>query len=436
MKNLNIAIIGAGTAGLAAASLLAAQGHHIHLYEKVSELEPVGAGLLLQPAGLAVFEHLGVLEHALTLGTMVSGLEGQLSGGDLLINSHYKQADPRFYGLGIHRATLCHVLESKAREYTNHIEWHMQHEIAELEQREDGVSLIGTTQGLSFTHHCDLVLIANGARSQLRPQSWVKLNKPYPWGAKWIIVPECEVLNPQILHQFYHRSNIMMGVMPTGAVPNQPEQRLSSIFWSLPSNQLESFLQTPKQQQQWLHDVSKHWPKVAEWLEHLIPHADHQQAWLSANYRDVVLSKLGEGRIGLMGDAAHAMSPQLGQGANMALLDAWAISQAVLQISQNNQAFNHEALWQHYHELRLSSVRFYQFFSRLLTPFYQSNHTWTGPLRDLSFRAMYQLPFFRKEMAITISGLKTGAFGQMNYADIARRPIIQTNELLVDLKFD
>ena len=137
-----------------------------------------------------------------------------------------------------------------------------------------------------------------------------------------------------------------------------------------------------------------------------------------------------------MGDAAHAMSPQLGQGANMALLDAWAISQAVMQISQSNQEFNHEALWQRYHELRLSSVRFYQFFSRLLTPFYQSNHAWTGPLRDLSFRAMYQLPFFRKEMAITISGLKTGAFGQMNYADIARRPIIQTNELLVDLKFD
>ncbi len=101
------------TAGLAAAAMLAAQGHQICLYEKVSQLEPVGAGLLLQPAGLAVFEHLGILEHALSLGAVVTGLEGQLAGGDLLINSHYRQADQRSYGLGIHRATLCHVLASK-----------------------------------------------------------------------------------------------------------------------------------------------------------------------------------------------------------------------------------------------------------------------------------------------------------------------------------
>ncbi len=77
----------------------------------------------------------------------------------------------------------------------------------------------------------------------------------------------------------------------------------------------------------------------------------------------------------------------------------------------------------------LSSVRFYQFFSRLLTPFYQSNHAWTGPLRDLSFRAMYQLPLFSvRKWPSPFQDLKTGAFGQMNYADIARRPrSIQTN---------
>ncbi len=147
----------------------------------------------------------------------------------------------------------------------------------------------------------------------------------------------------------------------------------------------------------------------------------------------MVLSKLGEGRIGILGDAAHAMSPQLGQGANMALLDAWATSQALLQYQQD---FSLQNRWQQYHQLRLPSVRFYQFFSRLLTPFYQSHHRWTAPLRDISFRAMYQLPFFRKEMAITISGLKTGACGQMNYADIARKSADDSAAELRNLKFD
>jgi len=49
-------IIGAGTAGLATAILLARQNIQVSILEKASELEPVGAGLLLQPSGLAVLE--------------------------------------------------------------------------------------------------------------------------------------------------------------------------------------------------------------------------------------------------------------------------------------------------------------------------------------------------------------------------------------------
>ena len=55
MKSIHFAIVGAGTAGIASAILLAKQNIQVTLFEKVTELEPVGAGLLLQPAGLAVF---------------------------------------------------------------------------------------------------------------------------------------------------------------------------------------------------------------------------------------------------------------------------------------------------------------------------------------------------------------------------------------------
>jgi len=418
MKLPHFAIIGAGTAGLASAILLAREGHHVTLFEQVETLSPVGAGLLLQPAGLAVFEHLGVLEHALQFGARVTGLEGQLADKRLLVNSHYHQAGSNLYGLGIHRATLCHVLTQKLAEYSSHVTWRMNHSIESIQESAHAVRLFGTHQQQKFDQYFDAVLIANGARSQLRPQAWVKVDQAYLWGAAWSIVPECPNLNPEILHQFYARSQIMMGVLPTGAIPSAPQQRLSSVFWSLPTSQLDAFLKDKSAKQQWLQQVGDRWPEVGDWLKQLLTNEQNQPQWLSAQYRDVVMSQFGQGRIGVIGDAAHAMSPQLGQGANMALLDARAFSQS-LQAATPHQQTDWPMLWQHYHQHRRSSTRFYQFLSRLLTPLYQSDHWWAGGIRDLTFPWLYQIPYFRKEMAITISGLKTGLFQQLDYQQVA-----------------
>ena len=434
MKTPHFAIIGAGTAGLATAILLAREGNQVTIFEQVDELSPVGAGLLLQPAGLAVFEHIGVLDQALKLGAKVTGLEGQLPNKRLLVNSHYHQAGNNLYGLGIHRATLCHVLTEKLAEYSSHVTWKMEHNIESIEERHNEVRVLGSFKQQKIDDCFDAILIANGARSQLRPKAWVKIDKPYPWGAAWTIVPECLSLNPEILHQFYDRSKIMMGVLPTGAVPTAPQQQLSSVFWSLPTSQLQSFLKDESAKQQWLKQVSDRWPDVAEWLKQIVYDEQIQPEWLSAQYRDVVMSQFGQGRIGVIGDAAHAMSPQLGQGANMALLDAWAFSQS-LQTAKKNQQIDWSTLWQHYHQQRRSSTQFYQFLSRLLTPLYQSNHWWAGGIRDLTFPWMYQIPYFRKEMAITISGLKTNMFQQMSYRQIAEyqhheKAVIPNNQSL------
>ena len=78
-----------------------------------------------------------------------------------------------------------------------------------------------------------------------------------------------------------------------------------------------------------------------------------------------------------IGDSWHSASPQLGQGANMALLDAWALALALAG----------EGPLQHRLEqavaLRRRHVALYQYLTALFTPLYQSSSAWPAVVRDL-----------------------------------------------------
>jgi 2-polyprenyl-6-methoxyphenol hydroxylase-like FAD-dependent oxidoreductase len=414
MKRQSVAIIGAGTAGLATAIVLAKQGHDITIFEQVAQMENVGAGLLLQPSGMAVFEHLGALEHALDLGAPIDALKGW-SKNALLVNSSYAEVAPNLTGLGMHRAALCDVLMQQLKHYN--VRWLMATEVSAVIDHHDHMQVSYSSNQPSDqtqqSSNYDVVLVANGARSHLRPKAWTRLDQPYPWGAVWAIVPETTSLDYRILHEFYHGSSRMMGLLPTGSTPQAQGKPLTSIFWSLPAQQIDHWIRSPADEfQMWQDEVHQLWPAAGGWLKESI-HSSSQ--FMPARYRDVVMSRFGQNRLGILGDAAHAMSPQLGQGANMALLDAWAIGQAFR--SSNNYA----DIWAHYHRVRLPSIQFYQSMSRLLTPFYQSHSKSYGVLRDVGFTWMYRVPWLRQQMAATISGVKTWAMREMNLDRIRQR---------------
>ncbi|HZV38806.1 MAG TPA: NAD(P)-binding protein, partial [Pseudoxanthomonas sp.] len=60
-KPLDIAIVGYGTGGQAAALLLQRDGHRVRVFERVPDPGPVGAGFLLQPTGLQALWRMGLL---------------------------------------------------------------------------------------------------------------------------------------------------------------------------------------------------------------------------------------------------------------------------------------------------------------------------------------------------------------------------------------
>ena len=107
-----------------------------------------------------------------------------------------------------------------------------------------------------------------------------------------------------------------------------------------------------------------------------------------------------EGRVVFLGDAAHATSPQLGQGANLALMDARSLAKHVPDLDAHARD-------------RHAHTRFYQYASRWLTPMFQSDRIWLGPVRDLLVPIGSRIPWFRKHALAAMAGTKSGWFSMI-----------------------
>ena len=399
MNNQRIAVIGAGTAGLCLATLLGRQGHTVTVIERAKALTTVGAGILLQPSGVGVLSEIGCLDHMLQYGHRVDALYGWTQSGRTIMQVKYAHLNEArdIFGLGIHRTALCHVLDTALAEVP-HKRW-FGCEVKSITQNGNTTQVTFHEDGKEHSEEFDAVIVANGSASQLRPQSLVRYDRQYPWGAMWLIRPltdQVASLNKPHLQQRYAGSAVMLGILPTGCIPHETESPLVSMFWSVPVASMPAWQSDNFDLGGWKSQVENLWPEVSP----LISGIKSARELLPATYRDVIMSRWGVGRIGVIGDAAHAMSPQLGQGANMALLDASALARAV------DVSSDWDGVWERFHSERSGSIRFYQGMSRLLTPLFQSNIPGAGFVRDLALPVSHLIPWLRRQMAETVSGRK------------------------------
>lgn len=389
-RALRAAVVGAGVAGLAAGLALARRGLAVAVYERAPAPRPLGAGLLLQPTGLAALAAMGLAEEVGQWGAPVRRLTGRTVKGRRVMDLTYRGV----CGLGLHRGALFAALHRGALEAGAAL-------IAGAEVLDilnpDGpapqLALADATEAGPF----DLVVVADGSASALRAKLLPRARAPlYPWGALWTIRPDPERRWEGELRQVYDGCAVMIGVMPTGRAPGaDPRLAHAALFWSLRREDfgLARVAGAAALQEQ----IAKSWPEAAALLEGV----ETMAGLAEASYRDVKTGSGRRGRVLFIGDAAHGASPQLGQGANLALLDALALGHALGEAQGLDPV---DAALDGYLRLRRGHNAYYQLVSGLLTPLFQSNNRFLGWLRDVGFGPMARLPLIGSAMRATLSG--------------------------------
>jgi 2-polyprenyl-6-methoxyphenol hydroxylase-like FAD-dependent oxidoreductase len=387
---VRVAVVGLGMAGSTLACLLADRGVDVVVLEQEDDPRPVGAGIWLQHMGQQVLDRLGLLGALRAQSREVSRVDIRTSSGRQLVDASYADVPGSVPALGVHRGTLFSLLLSEVRRRGVPLELGVP--VTGVRPVAGGLA-VETPSGDHGTY--DLVVGCDGSRSPVRRSMNVATrDHAYDFGALWTIVDDPDELCADELYQCLRGTRSYLGVLPTG-------RGQVSVFWSERGSAMEATV--ARRLPAW-RDAAR---PLAGPMAPLLDRVDHL---LPASYRDVVvrtpyrIASPHDGRAGaavLAGDAAHAMSPQLGTGTSLALADAWTLHHALATQESLPAALSA------YAAARAAHVRWYQWWTRLLMPVFQSGLTPLAWPRDLLAPHVMKVPVVRSQVVTTLTGDRT-----------------------------
>jgi 2-polyprenyl-6-methoxyphenol hydroxylase-like FAD-dependent oxidoreductase len=344
---------------------------------------------MVQPVGLAVLEQMGLAEKVRAVGARIDRLFGlAMPAGRTVLHVRYDWLQtPGVHGIGIHRAALFQILHSEVVAASLPIE--TDRTVTGSELLPDGRRCLRYADGTRSAAH-ELIIDALGTSSPLTPPTRRWLH----YGALWASLDWTAGFDSTTLEQRYVRANVMTGVLPIGSAPGCARDQ-AAFFWLLRANRVDEWRE--RGLERWKNDVRRLWPLTASLLDQI----QSVEQLVFARYAHRTIGRPAEPALVHIGDAWHSTSPQLGQGANMALLDAWAVAKALREKESLEAAIGSACASRRFH------VRLYQALSALFTPAYQSDSRLLPIMRDWlvpPFSSMWPATWIQAAMVAGLIG--------------------------------
>lgn len=384
MSVYRVGVVGYGMIGAVTSYLLARDGHAVTLFERANEVTAIGAGILLQPSGQQVLKHLGILDRVLAHSAPLAELHAVHTDGRTLIRNRYTDYDPELKAYGTHRGVLFEAVKSLVE--TQPVELRLGTDVVRRAV-DDGKVWLHTADGDRHGPF-DFVVCGDGSRSVLRnahgPRWW---QHDYRHGAIWAIAPSTAVQGK--LLQVVKGNRHLCGVLPLG-------DGLCTLYWGAAVGEYDAI------RRRGLEPLKREIISFCRETAELLDFVHDIDQLIFTTYRAVWMARRFD-RYGIyLGDSSHAMSPHLGQGINIALLDAWLLARSVRETASPLAAFHH------WHRYQADYLRYYAAVTFFLSPFFQSGVSVLGWGRDLVLPWLPHIPFVKRQMLMTMAGLKGG----------------------------